>query len=417
MEFPGSVPEQGRGAADGALLALALLIDAVGLGAKPGGEFLQVPHREPGEVVAERVAGRAGLFFFVLHGGPPLANVAGPALYPEWTEMANALPAEMTVMETPLPGGPEALVPGRRPVPTPGPGEVLIRIASAGINRADCMQRAGNYPLPPGASDIIGLECSGAVAGIGAGVDGWAAGDPVCALLSGDGYCEYTAVPAAQCMAVPDGVDLIDAGGLPETYATVWANVFQTCALRPGETFLVQGGSSGIGTTAIQLAKAWGCTVLATAGSAEKVAACEALGADRGIDYRKEDFVEAAREAAGGADVILDMVGGDYINRQLELLNHGGRLCFVAFMRGSEAEVNFGLVQRKHLVVTGSMLRPRSVEEKGQICKEVADYAWPLFAKGALRPVTHARFPLTQAAEAHRLMESSAHIGKILLVP
>ena len=171
--------------------------------------------------------------------------------------MANALPAEMTVIETPVPGGPEALVPGRRPVPTPGPGEVLIRIAAAGVNRADCMQRAGSYPLPPGASDIIGLECSGTVAALGEGVEGWAVGEPVCALLSGDGYCEYTAVPAAQCMAVPDGVDLIDAGGLPETYATVWANVFQACALRPGETFLVQGGSSGIGTTAIQLAKAW----------------------------------------------------------------------------------------------------------------------------------------------------------------
>ena len=331
--------------------------------------------------------------------------------------MANALPADMIVIETPAPGGPEALVPGRRPVPRPGPGEVLIRIAAAGVNRADCLQRTGNYPLPPGASDIIGLECSGHVAALGAGVEGWAAGDPVCALLSGDGYCEYTAVPAAQCMPVPEGVDLIDAGGLPETCCTVWANVFQACALKPGETFLVQGGSSGIGVTAIQLAKAWGCTVLATAGSAAKAAACEALGADRAIDYREEDFVAAAREAAGGADVILDMVGGDYIPRQLELLNHGGRLCFVALMRGAVVEADFGLVQRKHLVVTGSMLRPRSVEEKGRICTEMSDYAWPLFASGKLRPVTHARFPLTQAAEAHRLMESSAHIGKILLVP
>ena len=363
------------------------------------------------------MAGRAGFLVFVLHGGPPLANVAKLALYPEWTEMANALPAEMTVIETPVPGGPEALVPGRRPVPVPGPGEVLIRIAAAGINRADCMQRAGNYPLQPGASDIIGLECSGTVAALGEGVDGSTVGDPVCALLSGDGYCEYTAVPALQCMAVPEGVDLIDAGGLPETYCTVWANVFQAAALKPGETFLVQGGSSGIGVTAIQLAKAWGCTVLATAGSAEKVAACEALGADRAIDYREEDFVEAGRAAAGGADVILDMVGGDYIPRQLDLLNHGGRLCFVAFMRGAVVEVDFGLVQRKHLIVTGSMLRPRSIEEKGQICKEVSDYAWPLFAKGQLRPVTHARFPLAEASEAHRLMESSAHIGKILLVP
>ena len=336
---------------------------------------------------------------------------------PEWTEMANALPAEMTVIVTPEPGGPEALVPGRRPVPAPGPGEVLIRIAAAGVNRADCMQRAGTYPLPPGASDIIGLECSGVVAALGAGVNGWAVGDPICALLSGDGYGEYTAAPVAQCMAVPEGVDLVDAGGLPETYCTVWANVFQASALQPGETFLVQGGSSGIGVAAIQLAKAWGCTVLATAGSAEKAAACEALGADRAINYREEDFVAVAREAAGGVDVILDMVGGDYIPRQLELLNHGGRLCFVAMMRGSRVEADFGLVQRKHLVVTGSMLRPRSVEEKGRICREVQDYAWPRFASGELRPVTHARFPLAAAAAAHRLMESSAHIGKILLVP
>ncbi len=331
--------------------------------------------------------------------------------------MANALPAEMTVIEVREPGGPEALVPARRPLPEPGPGEVLIRIAGAGINRADCLQRMGLYPLPPGASDIPGLECSGTIAALGEGVQGWAVGERVCALLSGDGYGEYCAVPAVQCMAVPDGVDLVEAGGLPETYCTVWTNVFDRSALKPGETLLVQGGSSGIGVTAIQLARAWGCTVLATAGSAEKVAACEALGADRGINYREEDFVEAARAAAGGVDVILDMVGGDYIPRQLDLLDHGGRLCFVALMGGSVVEADFGVVQRKHLIVTGSMLRPRSVEEKGQICKAVSDYAWPLFASGALRPVTHARFPLAEAAAAHRLMESSAHIGKILLVP
>ena len=331
--------------------------------------------------------------------------------------MANALPAEMTVIETPSPGGPEALVPGRRPVPRPGPGEVLIRLAAAGINRADCMQRAGSYPLPPGASDIIGLECSGTVAGIGEGAAGWAVGDPVCALLSGDGYCEYTAVPAAQCMAVPGGVDLIDAGGLPETYATVWANVFQACALQPGETFMVQGGSSGIGTTAIQLAKAWGCTVLATAGSAEKVAACEALGADRAINYREEDFVEAAREAAGGADVILDMVGGDYIDRQLELLNHGGRLCFRGLHAGFGGEGEFrprpAQAPRRDRLDAEAALRGgegADMQGGGGLCLAAV-------RQGRAPPRNPCPLPLTEAAEAHRLMESSAHIGKILLVP
>ncbi len=331
--------------------------------------------------------------------------------------MANALPDEMTAIEIRAPGGPEALVPTRRPLPAPGPGELLIRIAAAGVNRADCLQRMGQYPMPPGLSDIPGLECSGTVAALGEGVAGWAEGDAVCALLSADGYGEYCAAPVEQCMAVPEGVDLVEAGGLPETYCTVWTNVFDRSALRPGEVFLAQGGSSGIGVTAIQLARAWGCTVLATAGSPEKVRACEALGAHRAIDYRKEDFVAAAREAAGGVDVILDMVGGDYIPRQLELLNPGGRLCFVALMAGTVVEADFGLVHRKHLTVTGSTLRPRPVEEKGQICRAVSDYAWPLFASGRLRPVTHARFPLAEAAAAHRLMESSAHIGKILLIP
>ena len=331
--------------------------------------------------------------------------------------MPNPLPEEMTVIEVREPGGPEVLVPARRPVPEPAPGEVLIRISAAGINRADCLQRMGQYPLPPGASDILGLECSGVVERLGEGVADWAVGDRVCALLSGDGYGEFCTVPAVQCLPIPEGVDLLEAGGLPEVYCTVWTNVFDRSALKPGEVFLVQGGSSGIGTAAIQLAKAWGCTVLATAGSPEKTAACEALGADRGIDYRREDFAAVAREVAGGADVILDMVGGEYIQRQLELLNMGGRLCFVALMGGAEERVDFGLVHRKHLTVTGSTLRPRPVEEKGGICRAVSEQAWPLFADGRLRPVTHARFPLAQADEAHRLMESSTHIGKILLIP
>jgi NADPH:quinone reductase len=328
------------------------------------------------------------------------------------------IPATQTVIEIKAPGGPEMLVPATRPVPEPKAGEVLIRIAGAGINRADCLQRMGRYPMPPGASDIPGLECSGTVVKTGEGVTEWQNGDQVCALMVGDGYGEYAAVPAVQCLPVPAGVSLIDAGGLPETFCTVWTNVFERMHLQPGETFLIQGGSSGIGVTSIQLAKAWGCKVLATAGSDEKCAACREFGADVAINYRTQDFVAVGKEftKGRGVDAILDMVGGDYIPREIELLAREGRLCFVALMAGTKVEADFGAIQRKHLTVTGSTLRSRSIAEKASIVAALRQKVWPLWAAGKLRPFTYKQFPLREAAEAHRLMESSQHIGKILLV-
>jgi putative PIG3 family NAD(P)H quinone oxidoreductase len=310
------------------------------------------------------------------------------------------------------------LAPATRPVPEPKAGEVLIRIAAAGVNRADCLQRMGRYPMPPGAPDIPGLECSGTVVKTGEGVSGWQVGDRLCALMIGDGYGEYAAAPAVQCLPAPAGVDLLDAGGLPETFATVWTNVFERMRLQSGEVFLVQGGTSGIGITAIQLAKAFGAKVLATAGSEEKCRACVDYGADTAINYRTQDFVEVGREFTGGrgVDAILDMVGGDYIPRQLDLLAQEGRLCFVALMQGARVEADFGLIQRKHLTVTGSTLRPRTIEQKAAIITALRDKVWPLWAAGKLRSFTYRRFPLAEAAEAHRLMESSRHIGKILLV-
>ena len=279
--------------------------------------------------------------------------------------LAN-IPATQTVIQINTPGGPEMLVPASRPVPEPRGGEVLIRIAAAGVNRADCLQRMGRYPMPPGAPDIPGLECSGTVVKRGDGANEWQDGDQVCALMTGDGYGEYAAVPAVQCLPVPKGVSLVDAGGLPETFCTVWTNVFERMRLQAGEVFMVQGGSSGIGVTAIQLAKAFGAKVLATAGSDEKCQACRDFGADVAINYRTQDFVQVGKEFTNGrgVDAILDMVGGDYIPRQLDLLAHEGRLCFVALMRGSRVETDFGLIQRKHLTVTGSTLRSRTVEQK-----------------------------------------------------
>ena len=332
--------------------------------------------------------------------------------------LAN-IPETQTVIEIREPGGPEMLVPATRPVPQPKPGEVLIRIAAAGVNRADCLQRMGRYPMPPGAPDIPGLECSGTVVALGEGVSGWQPGDQLCALMVGDGYGEYAAVPAEQCLPVPQGVDLVDAGGLPETFCTVWTNVFERMALKPGETFLVQGGTSGIGITAIQLAKAFGAKVLATAGSDEKCRACVDYGADRAINYRTEDFVAVGKAFTGGrgVDAILDMVGGDYIPRQIDLLAREGRLCFVALMHGTKVEADFGMIQRKHLTVTGSTLRSRSIDEKGAIVAALKEKVWPLWSQGKLRTFTYRRFPLREAGAAQALMETSSHIGKILLVP
>ena len=273
--------------------------------------------------------------------------------------------------------------------------------------------------MPPGAPDIPGLECSGTVVKLGDGVTEWKTGDQVCALMIGDGYGEYAAVPAVQCLPVPAGVSLVDAGGLPETFCTVWTNVFERMHLQPGETFLIQGGTSGIGVTSIQLAKAFGCKVLATAGSDAKCRACLEFGADVAINYRTQDFVAVGKEftKGRGVDAILDMVGGDYIPREIELLAREGRLCFVALMGGTKVEADFGAIQRKHLTVTGSTLRSRSVAEKAGIVAALRQKVWPMWDAGKLRAFTYRQFPLREAAEAHRLMESSQHIGKILLVP
>jgi NADPH2:quinone reductase len=329
------------------------------------------------------------------------------------------IPATQTVIEIKAPGGPEMLVPATRPVPDPKAGEVLIRIAASGVNRADCLQRMGRYPMPPGAPDIPGLECSGTVVKTGDGVTAWQVGDQVCALMIGDCYSEYAAAPAVQCLPVPGGVGVVDAGGLPETFATVWTNVFERMQLKAGEVFLVQGGTSGIGITAIQLAKAFGAKVLATAGTDEKCRACLDYGADVAINYRTQDFVKIGREFTDGrgVDAILDMVGGNYIPAQLDLLAREGRLCFVALMQGGRVEADFGIIQRKHLTVTGSTLRSRTVEQKAAIIAALKEKVWPLWAAGRLRVFTYKQYPLTEAAEAHRLMESSRHIGKILLVP
>lgn len=332
--------------------------------------------------------------------------------------MSANIPETMTAIEVREPGGPEMLQPTKRPVPKPGKGEVLLKIAAAGINRADVLQRQGKYPMPPGTTDIPGLECSGTVVALGEGVSEWKVGDEVCALLVGGGYAEYVNVPEGQCLHVPEGVDLISAGGIPETFFTDWTNMFERGRLKAGETFLVQGGTSGIGSTAIQLAKAFGCRVLATAGSDEKCKACLEFGADRAINYRTEDFVAVGKEFTDGrgVDLILDMVGGDYIPRQLDLLAREGRLVFVALMGGTKVTVDFGLIHRKHLTVTGSTLRSRSVAEKRSIRDALREKVWHLFPEKKVWPVIYKKFPLAEAGEAHRLMESSRHIGKILLV-
>jgi NADPH2:quinone reductase len=328
-----------------------------------------------------------------------------------------AIPESMTAIEISSPGGPEVLRPAERPVPQPQRGEVLIKVAGAGLNGADLTQRQGRYPMPPGVTDIPGLEASGTVAALGADVRRIKVGDQICALLSGGGYAEYVTAPALQCMAIPASVALADAGGLPETFCTVWTNVFDRARLRAGETFLVQGGSSGIGYTAIELAKAFGAKVLATARTAEKCRACERFGADLAINYKEEDFLEVAKQFTGGrgVDVILDMVGGSYIPKEFELLAHGGRLVFVNLKAGRIVEADFGLIHAKHLVITGSRLRPLSIEEKGEICAQLVEKVWPLFAAGQVKPEIYRRFPLREAAAAHRLMETSEHIGKILL--
>ncbi len=329
----------------------------------------------------------------------------------------SLLPDTMTVIEITEPGGPEKLAISRRPIPKPGLGEVLIQVAVAGVNRPDCLQRQGGYPPPPGASEIPGLEVAGTIVALGDAVTEWQIGDAVCALLTGGGYAEYCVAPAPQCLPVPDGLSLQQAAALPETFFTVWSNVFDRARLQPGEILLVHGGTSGIGTTAIQLGKAFGSPVFATVGGAEKIQPCLNLGAERVINYREEDFVQVVKEATHnrGVNVILDMVGGDYVQRNLSALAVEGRLVYIAFLRGAKVELNLGAVMMKRLTITGSTLRARPVADKAHIAQSLRQRVWPLLADGTIRQVIDRVFPLSEAAAAHALMESNRHVGKILL--
>jgi NADPH:quinone reductase len=331
---------------------------------------------------------------------------------------APQFPADMTVVEIREPGAPQVLRTAQRPLPAPARGEVLVRVAAAGVNRADILQRKGSYPPPAGASDIPGLEVSGEVVAQGAEVHEPQVGAKVCALLAGGGYAQYVAVPAVQCLPVPAGVTLEDAAALPETYCTVWLNVFERARLRGGETLLVHGGASGIGTTAIVLAKACGARVIVTAGTAAKCAACRELGADFAINYREGDFVEATHRATDGrgADVILDMVGGDYVARNVAASAVDGRIALIALQGGAKAELDLRALLSKRLTLSASTLRAQPVQSKGRLVAAVRERVWPLFASRGLKPVIQARFPLAEAAAAHRLMEGGTHVGKILLL-
>jgi NADPH2:quinone reductase len=328
------------------------------------------------------------------------------------------LPDQMTAVEITAPGEPGVLKPAQRDMPKVGPDEVLIEVAAAGVNRPDVLQRRGMYEPPPGTTDIPGLEIAGTVVAVGNHVKRWKRGDRVCALVAGGGYAEYCTAPEGQCLPVPEGFSMIEAACVPETFFTVWTNVFQRGRLRQGETLLVHGGSSGIGTTAIQLAKAFGAKVFATAGSADKCKACQDLGADRAINYKTEDFVEVITKDTGGkgVDVVLDMVGGDYIPRSIKIMAVEGRHVSIAFLRGPKVELNVEPVMRKRLTLTGSTLRPRPVADKAAIAGELSEKVWPLLSAGKVKPVIFKTFPLAKAAEAHALMESSEHIGKIALV-
>jgi len=326
----------------------------------------------------------------------------------------------MQAVEITTPGAPEVLQLVQRERPVPGAGELLIRVSASGVNRPDVLQRTGNYPVPPGASDIPGLEVAGVIVegdAAALSAEGFHLGDRVCALVAGGGYAEYCVAPVAQCLPVPKGWTDLEAAGLPETFFTVWSNVFERGHLQPGETLLVQGGSSGIGVTAIQLAKARGAQVIVTVGSAEKAQACLALGADHAINYREQDFVaEVARLTDGrGVDVILDMVAGPYVAREIDCLAEDGRLVIIAVQGGAKAEINAGKVLRRRLTVTGSTLRPRPLAFKAAVARSLRHVVWPLIEAGQVKPVIHQVFPAAQAAQAHALMESNRHIGKILL--
>ncbi|MBZ0215990.1 MAG: NAD(P)H-quinone oxidoreductase [Fimbriimonadaceae bacterium] len=331
--------------------------------------------------------------------------------------MSLSLPESMTGIAISEPGDPTVLIPEQRVLPTPMPGEILVKVEAAGVNRPDVMQRMGLYPAPKGASDLPGLEIAGSIVKLGRDTSRYRLGDKICALAAGGGYAEYCVVPESNALPVPAGLSMIEAAALPETCFTVWHNVFERGALKSGETLLVHGGTSGIGTTAIMLATARGARVLTTAGSAEKCAFCEKLGAARAINYLEEDFPSVVKEVTQnhGADVILDMVGGDYIERNYDAAAIEGRIVQIALMRGRDAEVNFTRLMVKRLTHTGSTLRPRSVEFKGAIARQLEEHVWPLIAEGKFKPIIDSTFPLTAAADAHKRMESSKHIGKIML--
>jgi NADPH2:quinone reductase len=327
----------------------------------------------------------------------------------------SALPATMTCVEIKTPGGPEVLVPATRPVPQPKAGELLIRVAAAGVNRPDLAQRAGHYPPPPGASDLPGLEAAGTVAAIGSGVSGWKESDPVCALTPGGSYAEYCTVPAPQCLPPPKGFDMLRAAALPENYFTVWHNLFERGQLKGGESALIHGGASGIGTTAIQLAKAFGATVFTTVRTAEKAAAVSKLGADHAVLYKDNDWAAEVKKLAGSVDVVLDMVAGDYLPKNLQLLKQDGRCVVIALLGGASANINAGLMMVNRLTLTGSTLRPQSIENKGRMAGGLKEKVWPLLETGKVKPIIYKTFPLREAAAAHAELERADHVGKVML--
>jgi NADPH:quinone reductase len=327
------------------------------------------------------------------------------------------IPTAMKAVEIARPGGPEVLKPTQRPVPVGKPHEILIKVAAAGVNRPDVLQRSGNYPVPPDASDLPGLEVAGEVVARGDAVKMWNVGDKVCALVHGGGYAEYCVTPEVQALPVPKGLSMIEAASLPETFFTVWGNVYDRARLAPGESLLVQGGTSGIGVTAIQMAKATGNRVFATAGSDEKCAACLRLGAEKAINYKTQDFAAEIKAATAGkgVNVILDMVGGDYVPKELKILADDGRLVFIAFLRGPKTELDINELMRRRLTLSGSTLRPRPIEFKGYLARNLREKIWPLIEAGKIKPEIYKTFRLEQASEAHRLMETSEHIGKLVL--
>jgi NADPH2:quinone reductase len=332
--------------------------------------------------------------------------------------MTESLPETMTCVEISAPGGPEVLKPATRPVPRPASGEVLVRVAAAGINGPDIYQRKGLYPAPPGVTDIPGLEIAGTVVALGDGVGAWKLGDTLCALTAGGGYAEYCTAHAAHCLPIPKGLDMVQAAALPESFFTVWTNIFERARLADAESLLVHGGGGGIGTTAIQIAGALGHRVFTTEGGADKCATLERLGAERAIDYTAEDFVAVVKDATGGkgVDVILDIVGGDYVARNIACLARDGRLVSIAFRKGSKVEIDLMPVMLRRLTLTGSTLRVQSIERKGAIAAALKERIWPLIETGRIIPVIHARLPLAEAAEGHRIMDAAAHVGKIMLV-